>query len=70
MNKRINELHKKHKEEGLSEDEHKEREELRKEYINRFKSNLREQLKGIEPKNKKIKGDLCGCYNREVNKGF
>lgn len=53
LTKRINELYKKHKEEGLSEDEHKEREELRKEYINRFKSNLREQLKGIEPKNKK-----------------
>ncbi|EPZ9215338.1 DUF896 domain-containing protein [Clostridium perfringens] len=53
LTKRINELHKKHKEEGLSEDENKEREELRKEYINRFKSNLREQLKGIEPKNKK-----------------
>ena len=53
LTKRIKELHKKHKEEGLSEDEHKEREELRKEYINRFKSNLREQLKGIEPKNKK-----------------
>ena len=53
LTKRINELHKKHKEEGLSEDEHKEREELRTEYINRFKSNLREQLKGIEPKNKK-----------------
>ncbi|PWX25587.1 DUF896 family protein [Clostridium perfringens] len=53
LTKRINELHKKHKEEGLSEDEHKEREELRKEYINGFKSNLREQLKGIEPKNKK-----------------
>ena len=53
LTKRINELNKKHKEEGLSEDEHKEREELRKEYINRFKSNLREQLKGIEPKNKK-----------------
>ena len=50
---RINELAKKHKGEGLTEDEHKEREELRKEYINRFKSNLREQLKGIEPKNKK-----------------
>ena len=49
LTKRINELHKKHKEEGLSEDEHKEREELRKEYINRFKS----KLKGIEPKNKK-----------------
>ncbi|MGG5461566.1 DUF896 domain-containing protein [Clostridium sp. B9] len=53
LTKRINELHKKHKEEGLSEEEHKEREELRKEYISRFKENLRQQLKGIEPKNKK-----------------
>ncbi|WP_300349125.1 DUF896 domain-containing protein [Clostridium sp.] len=53
LTKRINELHKKHKEEGLSEEEHKEREELRREYINRFKNNLRDQLKGIEPKNKK-----------------
>lgn len=53
LTKRINELHKKHKEEGLSEEEHKEREELRKEYVSRFKQNLRQQLEGIEPKNKK-----------------
>ncbi|MGL5615818.1 MAG: DUF896 domain-containing protein [Sarcina sp.] len=46
---RINELSKKSKESGLTEEETKEQQELRKEYINRFKSNLKSQLEGIKP---------------------
>lgn len=48
---RINELAKKHKEEGLTEEEHKEREGLRKEYIAKFRENFRghlDQIKFVE----------------------
>lgn len=44
---RINELAKKHKEEGLTEEERKEREQLRKEYIAKFRENFRGQLDQI-----------------------
>ncbi|NBI63994.1 DUF896 domain-containing protein [Clostridiales bacterium] len=45
---RINELARKHKEEGLTEDELKEREQLRKEYIAKFRENFRGQLDQIK----------------------
>ena len=51
--KRINELYKKSKEEGLSEQEKEEQQILRRRYIDSYKANLRAQLEGIEPKNKK-----------------
>lgn len=51
--KRINELYKKSKEEGLTEQEKEEQQILRRRYIDSYKNNLRAQLQGIEPKNKK-----------------
>lgn len=46
--KRINELAKKSKNQALSREELKEQKELREEYINSVKSNLRAQLKNIK----------------------
>lgn len=46
--KRINELFHQSKEKGLSVDEKKEQEELRKEYIASVRGNLRGQLDNIE----------------------
>ena len=45
---RINELAKKSKTEGLTEEEKKEQEQLRKEYIEKFRENFRGQLKQIK----------------------
>ncbi|MGG1636429.1 DUF896 family protein [Paenibacillus sp. FSL A5-0031] len=45
---RINELARKNKSEGLSDEETVEREELRKQYLTVFKSNFRQQLDKIE----------------------
>lgn len=45
---RINELYKKQKNEGLTEEEKEEQKKLRSEYINSFKENLRGQLENIE----------------------
>ncbi|MCS7461159.1 DUF896 domain-containing protein [Paenibacillus doosanensis] len=45
--KRINELARKAKSVGLTDDELEERNELRKRYIQAFKSNLRNQLENI-----------------------
>lgn len=45
--KRINELYNKAKTEGLSEEEKKEQQVLRKEFIDDFKRNLRGQLDNI-----------------------
>ncbi|GFP75034.1 DUF896 domain-containing protein [Clostridium fungisolvens] len=50
---RINFLYKKSKEEGLNEQEKEEQQELRRDYIERVKSNFRAQLNTIEPKNLK-----------------
>lgn len=46
--KRINELAKKHKEEGLTEDELKEREELRKAYLQNFRAHFRERMESVK----------------------
>ncbi|WP_084764430.1 DUF896 domain-containing protein [Clostridium massiliamazoniense] len=49
---RINQLSRKSKDCGLTEEEKEEQQVLRKEYINRFKNNLRSQLEGIRPTKK------------------
>lgn len=46
--KRINELYRKSKAEGLTEDEQKEQKILRKEYIELVRRNLRSQLNNID----------------------
>lgn len=48
MIERINFLYKKSQNQGLTEEEKKEQEELRQRYINNVKRNFREQLKGIK----------------------
>lgn len=48
--KRINELYKKSKEEGLSEGEKEEQQKLRRRYIDSVKSNFRAQLETVELK--------------------
>ena len=49
---RINELYRKSKAEGLTEEEKKERELLRKEYLASVRMNLRSQLDNIDVKEK------------------
>ena len=51
--KRINELAKKSKEEGLTEAEKEEQQIVRRRYIDSVKANFRVQLEGVELKNKK-----------------
>ena len=46
--KRINFLSKKSKQEGLNDIEKQEQKNLRQEYLNRFKNNLRQQLDSIK----------------------
>ena len=48
---RINELYRKSKAEGLTEEERKEQQLLRSEYIANIRSNLRSQLNNIDVKN-------------------
>ncbi|WP_066894399.1 DUF896 domain-containing protein [Clostridium nigeriense] len=48
--KRINELYKKSKEEGLNEKEKEEQQILRRKYIDSVKSNFRAQLETVELK--------------------
>ena len=50
---RNNELSKKSKEIGLTDEEKKEQQVLRRDYIDRFKNNLRAQLETIKINNKK-----------------
>ena len=50
--KRINELYKKSKEEGLNEEEKEEQQKLRRRYIDSVKANFKVQLDGVEPKKK------------------
>lgn len=45
---RINELARKHKTVGLTEEERKERDRLRRQYLNQFKNSLRTQLDSIK----------------------
>ncbi|MUT67322.1 DUF896 domain-containing protein [Paenibacillus sp. NEAU-GSW1] len=45
---RINELSRKHKTVGLTEEELAERDELRKKYLENFRNNFRQQLDNIE----------------------
>lgn len=49
--KKINELYKKSKEEGLNDDEKIEQEKLRRIYIDNVKSNFKVQLNGVKPNN-------------------
>ena len=56
LTNRINYLYKKSKEEGLTEEEKVEQQELRQKYIDNVKRNFRSQLdtiKKVEPKNLK-----------------
>ena len=55
--KRINELYKKSKEEGLTEKEKEEQQILRRRYIDNVKANFRVQLEGVELKNRKQRVD-------------
>jgi uncharacterized protein YnzC (UPF0291/DUF896 family) len=48
MVQRINELARKKKQEGLTASEEKEQQELRRKYIDSFKTNLRSQLDNIK----------------------
>ncbi|MDV4151884.1 DUF896 domain-containing protein [Clostridium sp. AL.422] len=48
--KRINELYKKSKEEGLNEEEKEEQQLLRRRYIDNVKNNFRAQLETVELK--------------------
>lgn len=50
---RINELHKKSKEEGLTQKEKEEQQVLRRKYIDNIKNQVREQLKTVKPKETK-----------------
>ncbi|MDU5110879.1 MAG: DUF896 domain-containing protein [Clostridium sp.] len=50
--KRINELYKKSKEDGLNESEKEEQQILRRRYIDSVKSNFRAQLETVELKKK------------------
>lgn len=52
LTERINELARKSKEEGLTSEEQKEQDVLRREYIDRYKNNLRVQLDQIRPTKK------------------
>ncbi|MEK3881334.1 DUF896 domain-containing protein [Paenibacillus sp. PL2-23] len=45
---RINELSRKNKASGLTEEETKERDELRQQYLNNFKRNFKQQLDSIK----------------------
>ena len=50
---KINELYKKSKEDGLTEEEKELQQKLRKRYIENVKKNFRAQLAGIKPNKKK-----------------
>jgi len=62
---RINELYKKQKNQGLSEEEKKEQEHLRRLYINAVKANLKSQLDSI----KMAKAPTCCDHHNHSHKG-
>lgn len=67
---RINELYKKQKESGLTEEEKTEQEKLRRLYVDAMKESLKHQLKNIKvvtpEEYEKLKGkDGCGCENED-----
>ena len=64
---RINELAKKQKEEGLTEEEKQEQAVLRKEYIEKFRENFRGQLKQIRFVEDMTEEELAE-FNRNKNK--
>ena len=64
---RINALYRKSKAEGLTEEEKKEQDLLRKEYIASVKSNLRNQLNNIDVINEQCKVENLGV--KYGNKG-
>ena len=64
---RINALYRKSKAEGLTEEEKKEQDLLRKEYIASVKSNLRNQLNNIDVINEQSKVENLG--EKYGNKG-
>ena len=64
---RINALYRKSKAEGLTEEEKKEQDPLRKEYIASVKSNLRSQLNNIDVINEQGKVENLG--EKYGNKG-
>lgn len=53
--KRINELHKKSKEEGLTPEEKEEQAALRRKYIDNIKNDVRAQLNTVKPNNPRKK---------------
>ena len=71
--KRINELYKKQKEEGLTDEEIIEQKELRKLYVDAMKESLRSQLKNIKivspeeyerlSKNNNCHDENCSCHH-------
>lgn len=75
---RINELHKKSKENGLNEEEQKEQQNLRRLYIDSFKHSLKSQLDNIKIVSPEEYGKInkenihkhdenCGCSSHEHN---
>lgn len=64
---RINELAKKQKEEGLTEEEKKEQAVLRQEYLEQFRANFRGQLKQIKFVEDLSEEELA-AFNKNKNK--
>lgn len=60
---RINELYKKQKTKGLTEEEKKEQAKLRRIYIDSIKSNLKQQLDNVKivPQNGSLSEHKCNC---------
>ena len=66
---RINELYRKSKAEGLTEEEKKEQQILRREYVDAFKRNLRGQLNNISIKEKDGSIDIQNADGSVENLG-
>ncbi|MDF2928252.1 MAG: hypothetical protein K0Q75_490 [Anaerospora sp.] len=59
---RINELARKQRETGLSDEEKSEQNQLRRIYIDNIKSQVRQQLEQAQPEHKHNCG--CGCHHK------